>query len=250
MKELNIAVVDDNLSDSEKLRFNVRRWLLENYNNDFHIKSFKNGEEILKIFEPEKFQIVFMDIIMNLINGIETAEKLREIDSKVLIVFTTTSKEFAFEAFPLHPFDYILKPYDPDRINYVLSEAVKILETPEPYVNVKVSRENHKIFLKNITAGQSNNHNVEIITKSGETLNCYMKFKEISDTLLSEPRFLEANRGLIINMDHVMSLSPDKKAFIMKDGREYIIQVRHRKDVIENFTQYQISRIRSSKHEF
>jgi len=247
--ELNIAVVDDNSRDSEKLQRGINKWLVENNHKDFQLESFNNGEEILKIFEPGKFQIIFMDIIMNFINGIETAEKLREIDKKVLIVFSTTSKEFAFEAFPLHPFDYILKPFDPDRLDYVLREAVKILETPEPFINIKISRSGYKIFLKNISSVTANNHSVEIFTAESETINCSMAFKEISEILLQEARFLECNRGVIINMDRVKSLSKDKESFIMKDGAQYPINVKKRKNIIEKFTQYQISRIRSSKHE-
>ena len=249
METLNIAVVDDSRIDSEKLQRGINKWLFKNYNDqNFQIESFRNGEEILKIFEPGKFQIVFMDIIMNMINGIETAEKLREIDSKILIVFTTTSKEFAFEAFPLHPFDYILKPFEPERLDYVLREAIKILETPEPFINIKISRSNYKIFLKNISVVLSNNHTVEIITSGGETLTCSMTSKELEKILLEVPRFLECNRGVIINMDSVLSLSKDKESFIMKDGSQYAIHVRRRKNIIESFTQYQFSRIRSARH--
>ena len=248
--ELKIAVVDDNSRDSEKLQRGINKWLFENYDKDFQIEIFNNGGEFLKIFEAGKFQIIFMDIIMNFINGIETAEKLREIDNKVLIVFTTASKEFAFEAFPIHPFDYILKPFASDRLDHVLREAVKILETTKPFINIKISRSSYKIFLKNISSVIANNHNVEILTSEGETINCSMAFKEIAENLLQDPRFLECNRGVIINMDRVMSLSEDKKSFIMKDGVQYAVHVKKRKNIIETFTQYQFSRIRSAGHEF
>ena len=246
---MNIAVVDDNNLDREKLARAVEKWFVENNKEkNFRIETFKSGGEILEN-SPEKFQIIFMDIIMNTINGIETAAKIRGLNNKVLIIFATTSKEFAFEAFPLHPFDYVLKPFDPDRINYVLREAVNFLETPEPFINVKIFRSNYKIFLKNISAVLSSNHNVEIITRDGESLNCVTTFKEIQEILLSEPRFLESNRGVIINMDQVMSLGKNKESFIMKDGTQYAINVRRQKNIIENFTQYQFSRIRSSRHE-
>ena len=244
---MNIAVVDDNNLDREKLARAVEKWFGEN-NRNFRIETFESGEEILEN-SPEEFHIVFMDIIMNTINGIETAARIRSINSKVLIVFATSSKEFAFEAFPLHPFDYILKPFDPDRINYVLREAVNFLETPEPFINVKIFRSNYKIFLKNISAVLSRNHNVEIITRDGESLICVTTFKEIQEILLKEQRFIECNRGVIINMDQVKSLGKNKESFIMKDETQYAINVRRQKNIIENFTQYQFSRIRSSRHE-
>ena len=130
-----------------------------------------------------------------------------------------------------------------------MREAVKNLETSEPFINVKISRSSYKILLQNISAVLSNNHNVEIVTRDGEILNCAMTFKELSEILLNDSRFLECNRGVIINMDRVMSLSKDKGTFIMKDDAKYAINVRRQKNIIENFTQYQFSRIRSSRHE-
>ncbi len=251
MQNLNIAIVDDNVFDSEKLKRSVRNFFAEeNPALEFEIEIFRNGEEILKIFTPEKFQIIFMDIIMKNISGIETAKKLRELDSKVMIIFTTTSAEFAFEAFPIHSFDYILKPYNSERINYVLHEAVKILESSEPYINVRVSRSSYKIPLKNISAVLSDNHNVELVMRNGQSMLCCMTFKEFQNMLADKANFLECNRGIIINMDCVMSLNRDKDVFIMQNGAHYAIHVRRHKNIIESFTQYQITKLRSSKGEF
>ena len=248
-KTLNIAIVDDNRIDSEKLQRGINKWLFENYTKPFKIESFNDGEGILKTFESEKFQIIFMDIIMNNLTGIETAIKIRELDSKVLIVFTTTSKEFVFDAFPLHSFDYILKPYAPERLVYILSEAIKILQANEPYINVRVSRSNYKIPLKNISVILSNNHSVEVIMKNGQSMLSSMTFKDFQTLLAEQANFIECNRGIIINMDCVMSLNKDKESFIMKDGAQYAINVRRRKNILEIFTQYQISRLRSPKYE-
>ena len=239
---LNIAIVDDSQRDAEKLQRIAGKWFSENHGGT-EIKIFNDGSEILKNFEAGKFNIVFMDIIMNTITGIETAECLRRTDSKILIVFVTSSKEFALDAFPVHPFDYVLKPYDPERINYVLSEAVKILERPEPYINVKNSRNSYKIPLKNIYAVISQKHSTNIIMQG--SILCPMAFGEIKKELENAGNFLEINRGVIINMDLVMSLGMDKKSFIMKDGSNYAINVRRHKSIIETFTQYQISRLRA-----
>ena len=248
---LNIAIVDDNIFDAERLNHSVKKSLSElNPELKFEIESFKNGEEILESFEPGKFQIIFMDIIMKTLTGIETAQKLRELDNKVLIVFTTTSQEFVFDAFPIHSFDYILKPYNQERINYVLSEAVKILSANEPYINVRVSRSSYKIPLKNISAILSNDHNVELVMRNGQSMLCSMTFREFQTILADEERFLECNRGIIINMDCVMSLSKDKDTFIMQNGAQYSIHVRHHRNILDSFTQYQILRLRRTRNEF
>ena len=241
---LNIAIVDDSPRDAEKLRRGIEKWFSENHGGGVRIENFNDGAELLKIFEEGRFDIVFMDIIMDSLTGIETAKRLRAADSKILIVFATSSDEFAFDAFPVHPFDYVLKPYAPERINYVLSEAVKFLERPEPCIDVKFSRSSHKIPLKNISAVTSNNHSVEITMADG-SVPCPMTFREIKGELEKSGHFIEINRGVMINMDSVMSLSRDREAFIMKDGSRRAINVRRHKSILEIFTQYQISRLKA-----
>ena len=250
MEEINIAVVDDNNFDSRRLVHAVKKFFDESgLNLDLKIEIFNNGEEILERFEPGNFQIVFMDIIMKDLTGIETAEKLRGFDNEVLIVFTTTSRDFAFDAFPIHSFDYILKPYAQERINYVMNEALKILSAHDPFINVRVSRSSYKIPLKNISAVHSNDHNVELVMINGQSMLCSMTFKEFQTMLADEERFLECNRGVIINMDCVMSMSKDRDAFIMQNGTRYPIHVRQHRKIIDLFTQYQILKLRRTANE-
>ena len=242
----NIAVVDDKRTDGEKLQRDIQRWFDENYSKPGNVTCFLDGASLLKVFEPEKFNIVFMDIIMNSLNGIDTARRLRDSDRKALLVFTTSSPEYAFDAFPLHPFDYLVKPCTPERIGSVLSEAVKVLEDYEESLSVRVSRSTYKIPLRKISAVLSNDHFVEVVMSDGNCLLCSMKFREVEADLMNYRRFLMCNRGLIINMDCVSSLSRDKSSIIMNDGTSYGIKVRGRTEIISEFTQYQISRMRGA----
>ena len=242
----NIAVVDDTRLDGEKLCRNIHRWFAENISSTGTVTCFNNGLELLKSFEPEKFHIVFMDIIMQQINGIETARILRDIDSQVLLIFTTTSSEYAFDAFPLHAFDYVLKPYEPERLNCVLSEAIRTLERPDPIAELRVARNTYTIRLGNISAALSNDHFIEVVTKDGECVICSMTLRETEALLLRDPRFLVCNRGIIINMDCVSSLNREKDAFIMMNGSQYPIRKKGKNMVIHAFTQYKISRMKEA----
>ena len=61
----------------------------------------------LNTYVPGDFDLIFMDIYLNELNGIDIVRKIRQMDSKVMIVFLTTSKAYIFEAAPFHFFDYI-----------------------------------------------------------------------------------------------------------------------------------------------
>ena len=244
MTGFNIAVVDDKRTDSEKLQRSIQRWFTENHNAPRRVSCFNDGLSLLKVFEPEKFSIVFMDIIMDELSGIDTAKKLRDSDSRLLLVFTTSSDEFAFETFPLHPFDYVMKPCSPERVGHVLSEAVKVLEAPEPSFTARVSRSTYQIPLRKISAVLSDDHFIDVVMTDGNSIICSMKFSEAESILAKDSRFLTCNRGVIINMDNVSSLSRDKSAVIMSDGTYYALKVRERNEIIRVFTQYQISRMK------
>ena len=244
MTGFNIAVVDDKRTDSEKLQRSIQRWFTENHNAPRRVSCFNDGLSLLKVFEPEKFSIVFMDIIMDELSGIDTAKKLRDSDSRLLLVFTTSSDEFAFETFPLHPFDYVMKPCSPERVGHVLSEAVKVLEAPEPSFTARVSRSTYQIPLRKISAVLSDDHFIDVVMTDGNSIICSMKFSEAESILAKDSRFLTCNRGVIINMDNVSSLSRDKSSVIMSDGTYYALKVRERNEIIRVFTQYQISRMK------
>ena len=247
--EINIAVVDDRRTDSEKLQRAIHKWFDENQNLNHTLKNitcFTNGEAILKDFLPGKFQIVFMDIIMNDMNGIETSKKLRELDPQLIIIFITTSSEYAFDAFPLHPFDYIIKPFNCEKICHVLSEVIRVFDAPDPIITVRVSRSRYKIRLKCISEILAHDHTVELVMTDGNCLLCSMAFHEFEEMLRDTPNFLECNRGVILNMDCVLSLNRDKNVITMNDGASYPIRVKDCAKIIERFNQYQFSRIRSA----
>ena len=241
--DFNIAVVDDQRLDSEKLTRGIHKWFTDNCDTPRTVTCFPDGEALLRVWEPEKFQIVFMDIIMNRLNGIQTAQILRASDAKALLVFTTSSREYSFDAFPLHAFDYIIKPCNPDKLAQVLSEAVRVLDTPEPVLMARVSKSVYKIRLRDISAVMSRDHFVEVVLEDGRCILCSMSFKEAEAGLEGDQRFLECNRGVIINMDCVASVSKGKDTFLMNDGSQYAIRCRGRMQIYDTFTQYQIARM-------
>lgn len=70
-------------------------------------------------------------------NGIDTARKLREQAPTLPIVFVTSSKEYVWQSFPVHPFDYLLKPFEQARIRQLLDDLLRILQHPEPEIEVR-----------------------------------------------------------------------------------------------------------------
>ena len=107
-QEIKIAVCDDLAEDSE----NITRLLSEytdKKNLYVKIEEFSSGEAFLSSY-TSVYSLVFMDIFMSGMNGMETAKKLISRNSRVQIVFGSTSTEFAAEAFDIEALHYMVKP--------------------------------------------------------------------------------------------------------------------------------------------
>lgn len=244
--ELNIAIVDDTLSDVLRLKNFINNWSYGSLHELGVIQSYACGEEILKDFSPKIFHIVFMDIIMGDMNGVETARQLRLEDTELLIVFMTTSSEYAFKTFPIHPFDYILKPYHQKDVDKVLNEAVRVLTAIDPTVTIRVPHSEYEIPMRLISSVVSNNnHTVEINLTNGKCILSIMTFREIEKLFAEDSRFLLCNRGIIVNMSQISS--QENGVFVMKDGKRYPIRVNGQSKVTAAFSQYLISNMRARK---
>lgn len=119
---LRIAIVDDLPQDAERLQ---QALTAEGQTN---IIRYESGDALLSAISPEQLDALFLDICMEGTNGIDTARKLREQAPTLPIVFVTSSKEYVWQSFPVHPFDYLLKPFEQARIRQLLDDLLRILQ--------------------------------------------------------------------------------------------------------------------------
>lgn len=243
---MKIAVVDDMEWERNEVSDCCNKWAVKNRIN-LSVNKFTSGEEFLEKYTKELFDLVFMDIYMKSINGIETAKKLRKISMKCMIVFLTSSKEHAWEAFPLHPFDYILKPYKENNIFTILKEASSLLPNSMKFIEVTINRQKVSILLSEIVYIQSSNHHVLINCINGRQLKVYMKFVDLCNELYEDSRFLMCNRGIVVNMDFINKSTED--CFILKDGSSISLRVRDIQMLQNAFAKYQFERAKKWRGE-
>ena len=95
---MKIAVCDDDRRFSEQTGNAVNKWA-EEYAKPVELYVTDNGDELIEYCRKEKPDVILLDIIMPLFNGMEAAEEIREFNSDVKIVFITSSPEFAVESY-------------------------------------------------------------------------------------------------------------------------------------------------------
>ena len=212
---------------------------------EFEIHCFSSGEDFLKHFEPGGFDVVFMDIYMQGMSGTETAAALRHQDSRCILIFLTTSMEHMPEAFACHTFEYIQKPFEPDRIRKVMEDVLRVMPPKARYLTFTSNRQTVRLLYEQFVSAVADDHYVRITDSSGNKYSTRMKFSDFADPLARDKRFLLINKGMLVNMDHITAFG--EYGCRMSSGETLPVKVRDRANIEEAWLHYSFSAIRSGQ---
>lgn len=238
---LPIAIVEDQTLDAQRLEELLQQQLPE-----AECTWFTCGDDFLRAAtEPGLYAVVFLDICMAGTNGIETARRLRQADPEVLIVFVTSSPEYVWDGFPVHPFDYLLKPYQEEKFEHLAAELRRALRCKEPELEIRIARQSIQLPLRKVLYAIARNHYVLITTEEGE-YRAMCSFAQIEEKLTARENFMSCNRGVIINMDKVLRFGED--CIEILDGTCLPVRQKDKCTLLARFTQYQFRHMRQELH--
>lgn len=237
--ELRFAVVEDRLPDAQRLESLLR--LAFGGGQPLVCDHYESGDAFLAAFPSKEYQVIFLDICMEGTNGIETARILRQTDPDLLLVFVTSSPEYVWDAFPVHPFDYLLKPYREEKLFQLADELRRVLFRAEPELEVRIARQQVHLPLRKIQYAMAQNHYVRIVSDDGEC-RAVSTFSQVEQLLRAQENFIVCNRGVILNMDKVLRLDSD--CFEMLDGTCLPVRQKDKNTLFAQFTQYQFRHMR------
>ncbi len=144
---IKVLIVDDEVGMRLILKKAIEK------DNDFTIAGeAEDGEAALRLFIELRPEVVFLDVEMPLLNGIECAKKIADIDPKVIIIFVTAHEEYMPEAFEVYAFDYLVKPFKVGRLNQTLDRIKNAGEIRTPtFDNIVTSLHGipNKLMIKN-----------------------------------------------------------------------------------------------------
>ena len=210
--------------------------------------SFLNGRAFLEAFEDGGFSAVFMDIYMDGMDGVAAALKLRGMDSRCVLVFLTSSRDFMPDAFSCHAFEYITKPFSPQRIFQVLADILEVLPPLQKYIEVISDRRTVRIFLDRITSVITDAHYLDITLTGGETLHCRMTMSEFVMLTGGDSRFLSVNKGIAVNAEYIREF--ENNCCVMVNGARFPIRVRDRLKIEQAARDYNFGKIRERQAHF
>lgn len=196
---MDIAVVDDEKEIREYLCGLIRKRKPKS-----RVKSYAAGEELLAA--GERFDIVFMDVKMDGMNGIEAARSLRERQEETVLIFITGIKEYVFDALDLYAFQYLLKPVDEKKFEEVLDRAEKEAGRKKERREIFIKAKNLTLAEADILYIESRGKKVEIHSARGN-IEIYGTMEELGEQLSES--FYRCHRAYIVNMAQIAEYGSD-----------------------------------------
>lgn len=243
---MKTIVVCDDVEIERLLLKEILCQYFEEINEEVSIVEYDSGETLIADVEEGyvAMDLLFLDIYMKKLNGMETARKLRQIQCKVPIIFLTASPDYAIESYEVQASEYLLKSFSEEKLMKLLN---RILKTDmKRRVAIKNRRQYRYPCTDDIMYIDSDKHNVTLHLSDGSEIITVDKLGEI-EKRINEKRFLRCHQSYLVNMDYIKDVEDD---FIMEDGTLVPIRVRGRKEILDTYYDYFVNHFGDSKDNF
>ena len=229
----SVAIVDDEKAFSDQLAGMLRRWQ-ETHGEELNVTCFQDGIDIAEDFKS-KWDIIFLDIQMKLLDGLETARRIRACDSDVILIFVTTMGQYAINGYEVDAFDYILKPLEYSRFELRMNKAVKEAEKKKAhsFVYLKKYSDMVKVSTDDILYIEVNGHTLIYTTPDG-TFERRAKISDAEAELSGLP-FSRCSLSYLVNLKRIDRVSKDS---VFISGNELPISRNRKKEFLQAFTDY------------
>lgn len=232
--------------DDEPLAITVIKNYLLQMSNYEVVDTFENPVEAFKFLGKETIDLIFLDINMPMLNGLDFIRSLKKAPN---VIFTTAYREYAIEGFEVDAIDYLVKPISFQRFLQALQKVERLLQPTsstdttseesnlaiiksqknfaEAYTFFKVDKRMTKVFLKDIVYIESLKDYIKVITVHN-TMIVHQTLTSISEMLPSH-KFMRIHRSFTIGLDHLSAMEGNYVIIKGKDipiGRNYQQEVK------------------------
>lgn len=191
-----------------------------------------NGRQLVQMVEELEPEVVFLDIDMPEMSGLEAAREICDIDANIFLVFATGYNCYTQEAFEVYAFDYLVKPFNMERVKRTI-QRIQELKTARERNDLQQResslQKGDNVKLKVISNEKTmfvNVYDIVLITRSNRKTMIYAAGDMVVQTYeslhnlaeqLKKYRFFRCHKGFIINPDMVMEISPwGNKSYLVK----------------------------------
>lgn len=231
---LKIVILEDEPEQAKRLTDMLARYRQERADFVYSAQLYERASQMLNEYRCDA-DLLLLDIQMPGMLGIDAAKKIREMDSRVMIVFITTLTQYAIEGYSVGAFDYVLKPVRYDAFAAKLDRARRVLahQHSSATLELRTRDELRRVSADEIYYLEVVNHDVLIHTDT-ETYRQWGSLKPFEDQL-KDSHFVRCNSCYLVNLRYVRGISGDS---VLVDGARLVISKPRRKDFLAALAQY------------
>lgn len=231
---MNIAICDDEPVFLKQLHNKIKDMKIP----DCEIHEFTSGRDLLSFYVKGMYEVIILDVEMPELNGLETAERIRQIDKSVIISFLTNYVEFAVQGYDVGAFRYILKN-QPDYM-YTKQLGSIIAECEQRFRTFTFNNKNlsFRFRLTDILYFEGHRRKVSLFTLNGE-LEYGGDFSTVCGDLMKY-NFIIINRGILVNLEHIQNIT--KYDVVLSNGRKISIGRTYKNEVVSRYLDYATGR--------
>ena len=210
MELIKIAICDDDTMLATQMEEILQNYV-KKHGISVQIDLFYQGETLLQYIETQicDYDLIFLDIEMGKLDGIETAARIRNKNKEVLLIFVTSHTHYAIDAYSVRPFQFLVKPFDREKVCSYFQEAYDWISEGEFYFEYLYRKEYHRIFVKDILYFESDKRQIHIYLKDGTKKQYYDKINVLQKKLQkTKADFWRIHQSVLVNSKYIV-----RKAF-------------------------------------
>ncbi len=201
---IRVALVEDDAGYRRQLEEYLAQYQREN-GESFQIRSFSDGDEIVENYTA-RYDIILMDIEMPFLDGMSAAERIRQKDEEVVIIFITNMPQYVMQGYKVDALDYVLKPVSYFSFSQRIARAIsRMRKRQEKYRMVPVRSGMQKLRVSQIIWVEVQNHDLVYHTRSGE-IQSKETLAEVEESL-NDSAFFRCSKSSLVNLEYVDGIS-------------------------------------------
>lgn len=205
MERLRIAICDDDNRDLLLIAS-----MLESYRHvrkaELSYVSFQSATELLASLDSRDYDLLLLDVLMPGVNGIQAAREIRECNSRMEIVFLTSSPEFAVESYSVRAHYYLLKPATEEKLFPILDRLMSDFKRPEDALCIKTQTSVFSLPYGKIEYIEVRAKKLYFYLTDGSNREVSGSLADFERVLLKQSDFIKVHRSYLVNLQWVLEL--------------------------------------------
>lgn len=239
---MRVVVCDDSMEDLEKIKGLLAKYRETNKDVRLETKYFTDSAELYhQIQEEAQSDIYILNMIMSERTGIDIGTLIRSTNEKSVIIYITSSDDFAFEAYGVHAMRYLLKPVREELFNEALNYAVASVskEPRDAVYTVKTKEGLVAIPYSKIEYIENYSRTLNICLTDGRIIQSIFlrkSFDEETRQIIENDSFIQVHKSFLVNLYHVDKLAPGN--IIMESGASIPVSKARSTDVKKEYLKF------------